>query len=64
VDGAGASHVGQGETINVPDVGERLILRVGSSPLPQDGRLCAFVENPVVWGPLTDDAVHQRPRLA
>jgi hypothetical protein len=41
--------VGQGEAINVPDVGERLVLRVGSSPLPQDDRLCAFVEKSVAW---------------
>jgi hypothetical protein len=46
--------VGQGETINVPDAGERLVLRVGSSPLPQDDRVCAFVEEPVAWA-LTAD---------
>ena len=46
-----------GETIDVPDVGERLVLRVGPSPLPEDDRMCAFVEEPVVWA-LTADAVH------
>ena len=46
-----------GETIDVPDVGERLVLRVGASPLPDDDRVCAFVEEPVVWA-LTADAVH------
>ena len=46
-----------GETIDVPDVGERLVLRVGPSPLPEDDRACAFVEEPVVWA-LTADAVH------
>ena len=38
-----------GETIDVPDVGERLVLRVGPSPLPDDDRMCAFVEVPVRW---------------
>jgi hypothetical protein len=46
-----------GETIDVPDVGERLVLRVGPSPLPDDDRVCAFVEEPVVWV-RTADAVH------
>ena len=46
-----------GETIDVPEVGERLVLRVGPSPLPEDDRACAFVEEPVVWA-LTADAVH------
>jgi hypothetical protein len=36
-----------GQTIYVPDVGERVVLRVGSYPLPLDERLCAFVEEPV-----------------
>jgi hypothetical protein len=36
-----------GDTIELPDVGERIVLRVGSSPLPLDGRVCAFVEEPV-----------------
>ena len=42
----------QGETIDVPDVGQRLVLRVGASPLPGDDRVCAFVEEPVLWAPL------------
>ncbi len=33
-----------GETIDVPEVGERLVLRIGSSPIPADDRLCAYVE--------------------
>ena len=41
-----------GETIDVPDVGARLVLRVGPSPLPADDRVCAFVEEPVVWASL------------
>jgi hypothetical protein len=36
-----------GETIDVPDVGPRLVLRVGRSPYPLDDRICAFVEEPV-----------------
>ncbi len=36
-----------GETIDVPEVGERLVLRIGRSPIPADGRLCAYVEEPV-----------------
>jgi hypothetical protein len=36
-----------GETIEVPEVGERVVLRVGRSPIPADDRLCAFVEEPV-----------------
>jgi hypothetical protein len=46
-----------GETIDVPDVGPRLVLRVGRSPYPLDDRICAFVEEPVVWA-LAVDAVH------
>jgi hypothetical protein len=37
-----------GETIDVPDVGQRVVLRVGPSPHPLDERICAFVEEPVV----------------
>jgi hypothetical protein len=33
-----------GETIDIPDVGEYLVLRVGSSPIPGDERRCAYVE--------------------
>jgi len=36
-----------GETIDVPEVGERLVLRVGRSPIPGDTRRCAYVEEPV-----------------
>ena len=36
-----------GETIDVPEVGERLVLRVGRSPIPGDMRRCAYVEVPV-----------------
>jgi hypothetical protein len=36
-----------GETIDIPDVGEYLVLRVGSSPLPGDDRRCAYVEERV-----------------
>ena len=46
-----------GETIDVPDVGPRLVLRVGRSPYPLDDRICAFVEEPVVWA-LAVEAVH------
>lgn len=46
-----------GDTIDVPDVGLRLVLRVGRSPYPLDDRICAFVEEPVVWA-LAVDAVH------
>ena len=41
-----------GETIAVPDVGERLVLRVGRSPIPGDGRMCAYVEEPVSPAPV------------
>ncbi len=40
-----------GETIEVPDVGLRLVLRVGRSPYPLDDRTCAFVEEPVMPAP-------------
>jgi hypothetical protein len=40
-----------GETIDVPDVGPRLVLRVGRSPYPLDHRTCAFVEEPVIPAP-------------
>jgi hypothetical protein len=40
-----------GETIDVPDVGLRLVLRVGRSPYPLDDRTCAFVEEPVTPAP-------------
>jgi len=40
-----------GETIDVPDVGLRLVLRVGRSPYPLDDRTCAFVEEPVPPAP-------------
>jgi hypothetical protein len=46
-----------GETIDVPDVGLRLVLRVGRSPYPLDERTCVFLEEPVVWA-LALDAVH------
>jgi len=46
-----------GETIDVPDVGPRLVLRVGRAPYPLDDRICAFVEEPVVWA-LAVEAVH------
>ena len=36
-----------GETIDVPDVGMRLVLRVGRAPYPLDDRVCVFVEEPV-----------------
>ncbi|MCZ7589990.1 MAG: hypothetical protein M5U27_14265 [Gaiella sp.] len=41
-----------GETIDVPDIGERLVLRVGRSPIPGDGRPCAYVEEPVAPAPV------------
>jgi len=40
-----------GERVDVPDVGERIVLRVGASPLPDDGRLCAYLEEPVTSVP-------------
>ena len=33
-----------GETVDVPDVGELLVLRLGRSPLPGDQRTCVFLE--------------------
>ena len=41
-----------GETIEVPDVGLRLVLRVGRPPDPGDDRICAFVEEPVTPAPV------------
>ena len=43
---------GPGDTIDVPDVGERLVLRVGRSPIPGDPRPCAYVEEPVTPAPV------------
>lgn len=36
-----------GETIDIAEVGEYLVLRVGSSPIPGDERRCAYVEERV-----------------
>jgi hypothetical protein len=36
-----------GETIEVPDVGAFVVLRVGRSPLPLDTRVCVYVEESV-----------------
>jgi hypothetical protein len=36
-----------GETIDIDEVGEYLVLRVGSSPIPGDDRRCAYVEERV-----------------
>ena len=36
-----------GEIIDIPEVGEYLVLRVGSSPIPGDDRRCAYVEERV-----------------
>ena len=33
-----------GDTVEVPDVGELLVLRLGRSPLPGDQRTCVFLE--------------------
>lgn len=33
-----------GETVDVPDVGELVVLRLGPSPLPGDQRTCVFLE--------------------
>lgn len=41
-----------GETLALPDVGERVVLRVGRSPLPGDTRMCAYVEEPVTPAPV------------
>ena len=35
-----------GSTIDVPDVGELVVLRLGPSPLPGDPRTCVFLEQP------------------
>jgi hypothetical protein len=37
-----------GEIIDVADVGQLLVLRLGASPLPDDTRVCAYVEDAVV----------------
>jgi hypothetical protein len=42
-----------GATIDVPDVGELVVLRLGRSPLPGDQRTCVFLEQP-----LHADVVH------
>jgi hypothetical protein len=36
-----------GEAVDVPDVGEYVVLRVGRSPIPSDDRLCAYAEERV-----------------
>jgi hypothetical protein len=36
-----------GATVDIPEVGERVVLRVGPRPIPGDRRLFAFVEEPV-----------------
>ncbi len=36
-----------GETIDIAEVGEYLVLRVGRSPIPGDDRRCAYVEERV-----------------
>ena len=40
-----------GQTIDLADVGKRVVLRVGSSPIPMDDRVCAFVEEQVTPPP-------------
>jgi hypothetical protein len=35
---------GVGTTVDVPELGERVVLRLGRSPLPQDQRTCVFLE--------------------
>ena len=35
-----------GSTVDVPDVGELVVLRLGPSPLPGDQRTCVFLEQP------------------
>ncbi len=40
-----------GQTIDLADVGKRVVLRVGSSPIPMDDRMCAFVEEQVTPPP-------------
>lgn len=36
-----------GAEVDVPDVGELVVLRLGRSPLPRDERTCVFLEPPV-----------------
>lgn len=36
-----------GSTVDVPDVGELVVLRLGPSPLPGDQRTCVFLEQPL-----------------
>jgi len=38
---------GPGEAVEIPEVGEYLVLRVGRSPIPGDDRRCAFLEESV-----------------
>ena len=40
-----------GATVDIPDLGERLVLRLGRSPLWQDQRTCAFLEQLVPQEP-------------
>ncbi len=40
-----------GATVDIPDLGERLVLRLGRSPLWQDRRTCAFLEQLVPQEP-------------
>lgn len=40
-----------GQTIDLADVGKRVVLRVGGSPIPMDDRMCAFVEEQVTPPP-------------
>jgi hypothetical protein len=50
-----------GQTIDLADVGKRVVLRVGSSPIPMDNRVCAFVEE-AVTPPLAATPEEQSPR--
>jgi hypothetical protein len=36
-----------GEIVDVPDVGEYLVLRIGRTPVPHDDRVCVFLEERV-----------------
>ncbi len=36
-----------GERIELPELGELVVLRRGASPLPLDERVCVFLERPV-----------------
>ena len=36
-----------GQTIDVPDVGELVVMRIGRSPLPADTRICVYVDQPL-----------------